>query len=155
MIEDFAFVLMYHGETTQLILSVDHLSILYLVHVIERNFRATCGFSIVILTSLLCLYLIGSFLSVLFLYLTWYAISTQVCAYLSPFKDLVNLVKYRGTVRIFNNCKFFNSLQCKKNGWTNISSDVFLYWILLFTLQHCGVTFYLIDCISLFKTWSA
>ena len=29
-------------------------------------------------------------------------------------KMLVNLVKYRGIVRVFNNCKFFNSLQCKK-----------------------------------------
>ena len=32
MIEDFAFVLMYHGETSQLICSADHLSGFYLVH---------------------------------------------------------------------------------------------------------------------------
>ena len=79
MIEHFAFVLMYHGETSQLICSVDHLSVFYLVHSIESN--------IVILTGLLCLYLIGSFLSVLFLYLTCYSISAQGCAQLFPFKD--------------------------------------------------------------------
>ena len=37
MIEDFAFVLMYHGETSKLICSADHLSGFYLVHSIERN----------------------------------------------------------------------------------------------------------------------
>ena len=58
MIEDFAFILMYHGETNQLICTADHLSGFHLVHSIVRN--------IVILTGLLCLYLIGSFLSVLF-----------------------------------------------------------------------------------------
>ena len=79
MIEDFAFVLMYHGETSQLICSVDHLSGFYLVHSIERN--------IVILTGLLCLYLVGSFLLVLFLYLTCYFISAQGSAQLFPFKD--------------------------------------------------------------------
>ena len=79
MIEDFAFVLMYHGETSQLICSADHLSGFYLVHSIERN--------IVILTGLLCLYLIGSFLSVLFLYLTCYSIPAQGCAQLFLFKD--------------------------------------------------------------------
>ena len=74
MIEDFAFVLMYHAENSQLICSADHLSGFYLVHSIERN--------IVILTTLLCLYLIGSFLSVLLLYLTCYSISAQGCAQL-------------------------------------------------------------------------
>ena len=78
MIEDFAFVLMYHGETME-ICSADHLSGFYLVHSIERN--------IVILTGLLCLYLIGSFLSVLFLYLTCYSIAAQGCAQLFLFKD--------------------------------------------------------------------
>ena len=48
MIEDFAFVLMYHGETSQLICSADHLSGFYLMHSIERN--------IVILTGLLSLF---------------------------------------------------------------------------------------------------
>ena len=76
MIEDFAFVLMYHGETSQLICSADYLSGFYLMHSIERN--------IVILTSLLCLYLIGSFLLVLFLY---YSIPAQVCVQLFLFKD--------------------------------------------------------------------
>ena len=76
MIEDFAFVLMYHGETSQLICSADHLSGFYLVHSIVRN--------IVILTGL---YLIGSFLSVLFLYLTCYSIPAQGCAQLFLFKD--------------------------------------------------------------------
>ena len=79
MIEDFAFVLMYHGETSQLVCSADNLSGFYLVHSIESN--------IVILTGLLCLYLIGSFLSVLFLYLTCYSISAQGCGQLFPFKD--------------------------------------------------------------------
>ena len=79
MIEEFAFVLMYCGETSQLICSADHLSGFYLVHSIERN--------IVILTSLLCLYLIGSFLSVLFLSLTCYSIPAQGCAQLFLFKD--------------------------------------------------------------------
>ena len=77
--DDFAFVLMYHGETSQLICSADHLSGFYLMHSIERN--------IVILTGLLCLYLIGSFLSVLFLYLTCYSISAQGSAQLFLFKD--------------------------------------------------------------------
>ena len=58
MIEDFPFVIMYHGETSQLTYSADHLSGFYLVHSIER--------SIVILTGLLCLYLTGPFLSVFF-----------------------------------------------------------------------------------------
>ena len=58
MTEDFAFVLMYHGETSQLTCGADHLSRFYLVNGIERN--------IVIFTGLLCLYLIGCFLSVLF-----------------------------------------------------------------------------------------
>ena len=80
MIEDLAFVLMYHGETSQLISSAGHLSGFYLVHGIERN--------IVILTGLLCLCLIGSFLSVLFLYLTCYSISAQGCDQLFPFKDV-------------------------------------------------------------------
>ena len=75
MIEDFAFVLIYNGETS----SADHLSRFYLVHGIERN--------IVIFTGLLCLYLMGSFLSVLFLYLTCYSISAQGCAHLFLFKD--------------------------------------------------------------------
>ena len=79
MSEDFAFVLMYHGETSQLICSADHLSGFYLVHSIVRN--------IVILTGLLCLYLIGSFLSVLVLYLTCYSIPAQGCAQLFLFKD--------------------------------------------------------------------
>ena len=79
MIEDFAFVLMYHGETGILICSADHLSGFYLVHSTERN--------IVILTGLLCLYLIGSFLSVLFLYLTCCSIPAQGCAQLFLFKD--------------------------------------------------------------------
>ena len=52
MIEDFAFVLMYYGETSQLNYSVDHLSGFYLVDGIERNFRTTCRFFIIILTSL-------------------------------------------------------------------------------------------------------
>ena len=79
MIEDFAFVSMYHGETSQLICRANHLSGFYLVHSIERN--------IVILTGLLCLYLIGSFLSVLFLYLTCYSIPAQGCTQLFLFKD--------------------------------------------------------------------
>ena len=76
MIEYFAFVSMYHGETSQLICSADHLSGFYLVHSIERN--------IVVLTGLLCLYLIGSFLSV---YLTCYSIPAHGCAQLFLFKD--------------------------------------------------------------------
>ena len=56
--ENFAFVLMYHGETSQLTCGADHVSRFYLVNGIERN--------IVNFTGLLCLYLIGSFLSVLF-----------------------------------------------------------------------------------------
>ena len=97
MIEDYAFVLMYHGETSQLICSADHLSGFYLVHSIERNIVILTGLlclyligsflSIVILTGLLCLYLIGSFLSVLFLYLTCYSFPAQGCAQLFLFKD--------------------------------------------------------------------
>ena len=64
MIEDFAFVLMYHGETSQLICSADHLSGFYLVHSIVRDI-----------------------VSVLFLYLTWYYIPAQGCAQLFLFKD--------------------------------------------------------------------
>ena len=79
MIEDFAFVLMHHGEISQLICSADHLFGFYLVHGIERN--------IVILTGIFCLYLIGPFLSVLFLYLACYSISAQGCVQLFPFKD--------------------------------------------------------------------
>ena len=78
MIEEFSFVLMYHGETSQLICGVDHLSGFYLVHGI---------WCIVIFTCPLFLYLIGSFLSVLFLYLTCYSISAQECAQLLTFKD--------------------------------------------------------------------
>ena len=74
-----AFVLMYHGETSQLIRGVDHLSGFYLVHGIERN--------TVIFTGLLCVYLIGSFLTVLFLYLTCYSISVQGCVQLFLFKN--------------------------------------------------------------------
>ena len=88
MIENFAFVLMYHVETSQLICCADHLSEFYLVHGIERNFETTCGFFIVILTGPLCLYLIGSLLSVFFfLYLTCYSISDQGCAQLLLLKD--------------------------------------------------------------------
>ena len=57
------------------------------MHGIEMNFRTTCGFFIVILTGLLCLYLIGSLLSVFFLYLTCYFISDQGCAQLFLLKD--------------------------------------------------------------------
>ena len=64
MIEDFAFVLMYHGETSQLICSADHLSGFYLVHSIVRDI-----------------------VSVLFLYLTWYYIPAQGCTQLFLFKD--------------------------------------------------------------------
>ena len=66
MIEDFTFVLIRHGETSQLICSAERLSRFYLVHGIERNFRTTCVFFIVILTGILCLYLIGSLLPVFF-----------------------------------------------------------------------------------------
>ena len=66
MVEDLAFVLIYHVETSQLICSTDYLSGFYSLHVTERSFRTTCGYFIVILTSLLCLYLIGSLLSVFF-----------------------------------------------------------------------------------------
>ena len=67
MMEGFASVLMYHVETSQLICSADHLSGFYLVHGMERNFRTTYGFLIVILTGLLCLYLIGLLLLVFFI----------------------------------------------------------------------------------------
>ena len=87
MIGVFVFVLMCHGKTSQLICSADHLSGIYLVHGIESSFRTTCGFFIVILTGLLCIYLTGSFLSVLFLYLNCYSISAQGCAQLFLFKD--------------------------------------------------------------------
>ena len=60
VIEDFAFVLMYHGETNQLICGVDNLFGFYLVHGIERN--------IVIFMSLLCLYLICLFFVGTFFY---------------------------------------------------------------------------------------
>ena len=56
LIEDFAFVLMYHTEISQLICSANHLSGFYLVHGTERKFRTTFGFFIVTLTSLLDLY---------------------------------------------------------------------------------------------------
>ena len=87
MIEDFAFVLMHHGETSQSICSADQLSAFYLVHGIEKNFRTTCGFFTVILTGLLCLYLKESLWLVFFLYLTCYSISDQWCIQLFPFKD--------------------------------------------------------------------
>ena len=50
MIEDFAFLLMYHGEASQLVCTADHLSGFYLVHGTEKNFRTTCGSFVVILT---------------------------------------------------------------------------------------------------------
>ena len=75
----FCLMIEYHGETSQLICRADHLSGFYLVHSTERN--------IVILTGLLCLYLIGSFLPVPFLYLTCYSIPAQGCAQLFLFKD--------------------------------------------------------------------
>ena len=43
MIENFAFVLMHYGETSQLICSIDHFSGFYLVHGIERKFKITYG----------------------------------------------------------------------------------------------------------------
>ena len=64
-IEDFAFVLMYYVETSQLICRADRLSGFYLVHGIERNFQTNCGFFIVILTNFLCIYLIESLLLVI------------------------------------------------------------------------------------------
>ena len=66
MIEDFTFALMYYVETSQMICSLDHLPGFYLVHGVERNFRTICGFFIVILTGLLCLYLTGFLLPVFF-----------------------------------------------------------------------------------------
>ena len=67
MIEEFAFVLMHDVETSQLIFIADRMSGFYLVHGIERNFRTTCGFLIVTLTVLLCLYLIEILLSGFFI----------------------------------------------------------------------------------------
>ena len=64
--EDFAFVLMHHGGTSQLICCADHLSGFYLVHGIERNFRTSCVSFVVILTGLLCPYLIRFLLPVFF-----------------------------------------------------------------------------------------
>ena len=64
IIEDLDSVPMYYVETRLLICGADYLSGFYLLHGNERN--------IVIFTGLLCLYLIGSFLSVLFLYLKAY-----------------------------------------------------------------------------------
>ena len=66
MIEEFAFTLMQHVETSQLICIADRISGLYLVHGIERNFPGTSGFLIVTLTVILCLYLIELLLSVFF-----------------------------------------------------------------------------------------
>ena len=90
MIEDFAFLLMYHGEASQLVCTADHLSGFYLVHGTEKNFRTTCGSFVVILTVFLgffCLYLIESSLSLFFLLLTCYYIFDQGCAQLFSFKD--------------------------------------------------------------------
>ena len=114
MIENFAFVLMCHGETSQLSCSVDHFSGFYLVHGTEINFRTACGFFIVILTVLLCLCLIGSLLSVFFY--TELAIVFLIRGVLnySLSKMLVNFVQYRGTGRVFSNRRFYNSLQYKK-----------------------------------------
>ena len=64
--EYFAFVLMHPGETSQLICCANHLSGFYLVHGIERNFRTSCAFFVVILAGLSCPYLIRFLLSVLF-----------------------------------------------------------------------------------------
>ena len=81
-IKDFAL------EISHLICRVDLLSEFYLVHGIERNFRTTCGFFVVILTGLLCLYLIGYLLSSVFLlYLTYYSVTVQLCVKLFIFKD--------------------------------------------------------------------
>ena len=52
----------------------------HLVHGIEINLRTTCGLFIVVLTGLLCPYLIGYFSLVFFLYLTCYFITDQWCA---------------------------------------------------------------------------
>ena len=87
MIEDFAFVLMPYEENSQLICSADYLFGFYLVHVTETNFRTTCDFFIVISTDILCLYLIGSLLSVFSLYWTCYSICDQWCAQSFPFKE--------------------------------------------------------------------
>ena len=67
------FVFMYCVETSQLICSANRLSGFYLLHGIERNFRTTFGFCVVILAGLQYLYLI-----VIFLPLSCYSITDEV-----------------------------------------------------------------------------
>ena len=85
IIEDFAFVLMYHDETSQLICSTDHLSGFYLVDDIEKTFRTTCGFFNFNLNRFLCLYLIRSFLLVLFILNLLFYFCSGVCSII-PFQ---------------------------------------------------------------------
>ena len=108
MIDDFTFVLMYYGETSQLICIVDHLSGFYLVHGIEKNFRITCGV-IIILTGLLYLYFIGSFLLVLFLYLLFYFCS-GVCSIISFQRHQLILCNIEGQTEFSTIAKF--SIDC-------------------------------------------
>ena len=122
MFEDFAFVLMHHGETSQLICGADDLSEFYLVHGIERN--------IVIFKGLLCIYLIVSFLSVIFLCLT--AIIFLLRGVFNYFfsKMPVNPVQYREAVGVFDNHKFFNRRKYEK-----MFEPTFFQLYLL--IEHC------------------
>ena len=63
MIDEF---FLYYLETSQLICSANCLPGFYLLHGIKRNFRTPCGFFVVTLAGLQCLYLIGSFLLLFF-----------------------------------------------------------------------------------------
>ena len=135
MIEDLAFVLIHHVETSQLICSTDHLSGFYLVHVIERNFRTTCGFFIVILTNLLCLYLIGSLWSVFFY--TCYSVTDQGVLNYSFSKMPVKML-----------AQFFSRLQYKKMFEPTFSHMYFS----IESQQYSCVNFYVIGHLNSFKT---
>ena len=122
MFEDFAFVLMHHGETSQLICGADDLSEFYLVHGIERN--------IVIFKGLLCIYLIVSFLLVIFLCLTAIIFLLRgVFNYIFS-KMPVNPVQYREAVGVIDNHKFFNRRKYEK-----MFEPTFFQLYLL--IEHC------------------
>lgn len=98
----------------------------------------------VILKGLLCLYLTGSFLLVLYLYLIDTLLLIRGGLNYSISKILINPVRDREIIGVFNNCKFVNRLQYKKCLKQHFS-DAFLHQMLLFTLQYRGLTFYVID----------
>ena len=121
--------------------------------ILKRLLEQPVAFLILILTGFLCLYLIRSFLLVLFILNLLFYFCSGVCSII-PFQRCRLILCNIEEKSDFSTIAKF-SIDCnrkKKNVWSNISSDVFLYRILLSTLQYRGVTFCIIGRIKLFKT---